>query len=251
MKKVVFILVAMMACSSAFAQLPNVKKSAWYSSVLAELDDRETIPEVDDTVTLAGIDSTLWIVGEKHTLRRLCDGYEYPGGYVNKEDLTVVGKNHDLYAWIDDWAASINRIQSKYRVILDVEWSINRYGGIKCNVFAINNYNKTIKYITVNYRVYNPVNDPCKINGKTYTSNVKCVGPIASANDASYKFDSPVAYTTNDAFNIKITSVVIQFMDNTTITLTKSTQYTIDEADYIDYYKYLNYRLELTKIQLR
>lgn len=242
MKKVIFIFVALMACTSVFAQLPDVKKSTWYANILTLLDAQEDIPGVNDTVLLTGIDGTLWIVGEKHSLYRLSDGYEYPGGYVSKDDLTIVGKNHDLYKWVEDWANAVNKIQSKYKLIMVDEWIINRYGGVQPDIFFINNYNKTIKYITVNYKVYNPVNDPCKFSNNSYTSYVKCVGPIEPGGSASYKFDSPTAYTSYDASNVKITSIVIQFMNNTKITLTKQSQYKVEESDNLEYYMYLKYR---------
>jgi hypothetical protein len=81
-----------------------------------------------------------------------------------------------------------------------------------------NNYNKTIKYVTISFRGYNAVNDPV---GPSVTR--KCIGPIEKDEISSYTFE--YVWFTNIVEYTKITYVKVQFMDNSIIILKNPNSY--------------------------
>lgn len=88
--------------------------------------------------------------------------------------------------------------------------------------FKIEFYNptkKTIKYITTTIVGYNPVGDRVYNSRKqSYTCQVKSVGPIEPEASGSYSFD--YVWFTDMVETAKITSLVVQYMDGTTKTIT-------------------------------
>jgi hypothetical protein len=88
--------------------------------------------------------------------------------------------------------------------------------------FKIEFYNptkKTIKYITTTIVGYNPVGDRVYNSRKqSYNCQVKSVGPIEPEASGSYSFD--YVWFTDMVETAKIISIVVQYMDGTTKTLT-------------------------------
>lgn len=83
--------------------------------------------------------------------------------------------------------------------------------GIKFEV--INTANKTIKYISFTLLGLNGVGDPVKGKLGANTITVKGVGPIEPHQSGSYDFE--YAWLSDLIQEVKITSVKIQYMDNT------------------------------------
>lgn len=90
--------------------------------------------------------------------------------------------------------------------------------------FRIEFYNptkKTIKYITTTIVGYNPVGDRVYNSRKqSYNCQVKSVGPIEPEGSGSYSFD--YVWFTDMVETAKIVSIVVQYMDGTTKTITNS-----------------------------
>lgn len=77
--------------------------------------------------------------------------------------------------------------------------------------------NKTIKYITFNFVGYNAVDDPVSSRGKI-TMTRKGIGPIGPEEDALYEFD--YVWFTDNVEYAKIKSVIVQYTDGTSKTIT-------------------------------
>lgn len=103
--------------------------------------------------------------------------------------------------------------------------------GIKFNIF--NPTSKTIKYITINFVGYNAVDDPVSNYG-TYTLTRKGVGPIPQKESAEYEFE--YVWHTDLVQYAKIKSIIVQYTDGTSKTITNAEQ--IEMPSYIKKYFY-------------
>lgn len=116
--------------------------------------------------------------------------------------------------------------------------------GTSFSINLINPTKKTIKYVTINIVGYNSVKDKIISKGK-YTQSIKCVGPIAPEEQASYNFE--YVWFTDLVNNAKITSITVQYMDGTikTINNEKLVKWDSDMLDYLneDYSKLKNIRV--------
>ena len=122
------------------------------------------------------------------------------------------------YRKLQDYKDELNSFE-KYGISI-VNWGIydqSEYtDGTGFRIKFYNPTNKTIKYITINLIGYNSVNDPVSSRGK-YTLSPKCVGPIEPEETGSYEFD--YLWFTDLVDNAKIKSIVVQYMNGTTKTI--------------------------------
>lgn len=96
-----------------------------------------------------------------------------------------------------------------------VDWGWNNeYGSITFNFTYMNTSPKTIKYIKVYWTVRNDVGD---IRGRGSFSGT---GPVESMSSASWNWDYSSYYVKGDASKMRITKVVITYMNGTVKTLT-------------------------------
>lgn len=96
--------------------------------------------------------------------------------------------------------------------------SPNSAGGCDYILYYTNNSQKTIKYLTWKGHVYNAVNDrvSCEIRHTSYASG-RDTGPIAPGQHGGGLWDC-IIYNYS-ARELKLSSITIQYMDNTTISI--------------------------------
>ncbi len=102
--------------------------------------------------------------------------------------------------------------------------------------FRIKFYNptkKTIKYITINLVGYNAVDDAVSSSGK-YTLSPKCVGPLEPDNAGSYDFE--YLWFTDLVEYAKIKSIVVQYTNGTSKTISNISTIEWSEALYNAYF---------------
>ncbi len=97
--------------------------------------------------------------------------------------------------------------------------------GISFNFF--NPTSKKIKYITIKFVGYNAVDDPVSSVGD-YTLSRKCIGPIEPKETASYRFE--YVWFTDVVEYAKIKSIVVQYTDGTSKTISNTRQITFSEV---------------------
>ena len=97
--------------------------------------------------------------------------------------------------------------------------------GISFNFF--NPTSKTVKYITIRFVGYNAVDDPVS-SGGGYTLTRKCIGPIGADETASYVFE--YVWFTDIVQYAKIKSIVVQYTDGTSKTISNARQITFSDA---------------------
>ena len=116
-------------------------------------------------------------------------------------------------------------------IIYDIMWLSNSVGGIEVDLKVINCSLQTIKYITFSGYFLNAVGDKCRneIGGGTIWTG-KGVGPIGprptsldnderlNSCEGSYNFDNLTFYS-RIADSFKLSTVIIQYMNGKTITL--------------------------------
>lgn len=125
----------------------------------------------------------------------------------------------------------LTTLQSYKKYGLNIEtWSVydeSEYTdgtGIRFSFF--NPTDQTIKYITINFVGYNAVDDPVSSRGQTLQTR-KCVGPIEPEETASYKFE--YVWFTDIVEYAKIRSIVVQYKNGSTKTITNTNQITFPE----------------------
>lgn len=128
------------------------------------------------------------------------------------------GQKYFEYRKLQDYKEEL-RGYEKYGISI-VNWGIydqSEYtDGTGLRMKFYNPTNKTIKYITINVIGYNSVKDPVSSGGK-YTLSPKCVGPIEPEETGTYEFD--YLWFTDLVNNAKIKSIVVQYMNGTTKTI--------------------------------
>lgn len=90
----------------------------------------------------------------------------------------------------------------------------NSAGGIGCRHDIYNATDKVIKYVTVTYLAYNPVDDvvKCQTTGRTEASG-KLTGPIQPQEECSLEWD--VLWYNPTITKVKIKEMIVQYMDDT------------------------------------
>ena len=134
-----------------------------------------------------------------------------------------------IYA--DELSNALTTFQSYMKYGLNIEtWGVydeSEYTdgtGIRFRFF--NPTDQTIKYITINFVGYNAVDDPVSSRGKTVQTR-KCVGPIGPEETATYKFE--YVWFTDIVQYAKIRSIVVQYKNGSTKTITNAKQITFPE----------------------
>lgn len=118
--------------------------------------------------------------------------YQDETGYMNWEnarDYTQKIMRIAPYGYFDGWS-----------------WN-NEYSFITFNFRYVNTNPKTIKYITVYFKVTNDVGDIRK------TGYFKGTGPLKQWESASWDWDNSLYYVSGDATNMNITKVIITWMN--------------------------------------
>ena len=92
----------------------------------------------------------------------------------------------------------------------------NEYGYVTFNFDYTNLNSKTIKYIDVYWYVTNDVNDIC---GK---GHFKGVGPLKEGSSASWEWDDSPYYVYSSATNMRISKVILTYMNGTKQVLSKN-----------------------------
>ena len=116
-----------------------------------------------------------------------------------------------------------NKLINKYRKVApygyvnDLGYSANFTFDFWINYTNLNK--KTIKYLKIYFSCYNPVGD--YICG----TSVNGIGPVEYLNSASWDFDNIYFPNTSTIEYIKITKLVITYMDNSKITLIKNMRF--------------------------
>lgn len=110
------------------------------------------------------------------------------------------------------------REKTPYGFITDFGANFNSVNGVEPYFEFFNTNKKTIKYIEFFFSVYNAVNDLCYLDHKPIGS-VKGVGPVESFNPSVWSWNRATHYTSGDANYIRITKIVLTYMDGTTKTL--------------------------------
>jgi hypothetical protein len=99
-------------------------------------------------------------------------------------------------------------------------WSLNTANGVEPYFSFMNLSKKTIKYVDLYFCLYNAVGDKCKlIYDNSYTGKLRGVGPVEQFDEGYWHWDRATHYTTGDASEMKITKVVITYMDKSVRTL--------------------------------
>ena len=111
--------------------------------------------------------------------------------------------------------------EAPYGYVGNWGWEINSADGVEPYFSFYNTSEKTIKYVDFYFTLYNAVGDKCYLRyNKSYTGNVRGVGPVEPGNYGSWEWDRATHYTSADASEMRITKIVITYMDKTVRTLT-------------------------------
>ena len=110
--------------------------------------------------------------------------------------------------------------EAPYGYVGNWGWNLNSADGVEPYFSFYNTSEKTIKYVDFYFTLYNAVGDKCYLRyNKSYTGNVRGVGPVEPGSSGSWEWDRATHYTSADASEMKITKIVITFMDKTVKTL--------------------------------
>jgi len=174
------------------------------------------------------LDPKSW-VGVKRTKDEF---YEISEGYLHKDDIFLSYHDYKIDS-IRREAIELESIEMQKKLdtmnfYLDlykkslgknklyISHSFNKiYSSVNFTFNIISSYTKKVKYVTIYVQPYNPVDD--KI-GKPLM--FKAVGPISGDKEIhTYEFEN--AMYSNIISYGSITKVIVQFMDNTSVTLFK------------------------------
>lgn len=134
--------------------------------------------------------------------------------FTNDEAKTI-----NLYTYVK-FKSDIQK-EAPYGFIGNWGWNLNSADGVEPYFSFFNTSEKTIKYVDFYFSLYNAVGDRCYLRyDKSYTGHVRGVGPVEPGSYGSWEWDRATHYTSADASEMKITKVVITFMDKTVRTLT-------------------------------
>lgn len=134
--------------------------------------------------------------------------------FTNDEAKTI-----NLYTYVK-FKSDIQK-EAPYGFIGNWGWNLNSADGVEPYFSFFNTSEKTIKYVDFYFSLYNAVGDRCYLRyDKSYTGHVRGVGPVEPGSFGSWEWDRATHYTSADASEMKITKVVITFMDKTVRTLT-------------------------------
>lgn len=134
--------------------------------------------------------------------------------FTNDEAKTI-----NLYAYMK-FKSDIMK-EAPYGFVGNWGWNLNSADGVEPYFSFYNTSEKTIKYVDFYFSLYNAVGDRCYLRfEKSYTGHVRGVGPVEPGSLGSWEWDRATHYTSADASEMKITKIVITYMDKTVKTLT-------------------------------
>lgn len=147
-----------------------------------------------------------------------------------------IASNNKLIADEEAFLKKVKFCKTKGLIILETKLiDESEYTeGTNFKLSILNPTSKTIKYITITLIGLNPVNDPVKDKG-TIIKKIKCVGPIESANIGEYLFEN--VWFTDMVEYFKISSIIVQYMDNTSKIITDANAITLSEDEIIRYFQ--------------
>lgn len=197
---------------------------------------------------------------DKSILKEDADFYEvfYKGEkYLIKKNTIYFMDSVDYFSKIKSLSAQqYNNFKEKNSTIaklfhedkiLEIYNKIKTFKGLSIihwNIFDVSEYTdgtgvrfeiynptkKTIKYIQFNVVGKNPVGDIVYTKGKSIAT-VKGVGPIKPGESGVYSFD--YVWFTDLVNTAKISTIVVTYMDNTTITIKQSKSIQLPYNDYL------------------
>lgn len=136
------------------------------------------------------------------------------------DSLQVVTPAIDLtemivYNNFDSLAKGLEEVRRKAPNGFIKDWSWNDdYGMVSLNVEYMNTNKKTIKYIKFFFTLYNAVGD---VRGR---GSVQGTGPVEQFHSGRWDFDRTGCWAAGDVTTMKITKLLITYMNGATITLT-------------------------------
>ncbi len=116
--------------------------------------------------------------------------------YLSLEDATKWIKKIAPNGYVDSWS-----------------WD-NEYGPVSLNITYCNTNKKPIKYIKFFFSIYNDVGD---VRG---SGSVQGTGPVEEFSSGTWDFDYTRVWVAGDATRMKITKIIITYMNGATATLT-------------------------------
>lgn len=117
-------------------------------------------------------------------------------GYYQYSKYLKQLKKEAPFGYVDDWG-----------------WD-NEYSMVTFNIRYTNMNTKTIRYLTVYFKITNDVGDIRK------TGYFKGTGPLEEAESASWNWDSSSYFTAGDASKMEITKIVLTYMNGSQKVLT-------------------------------
>lgn len=116
------------------------------------------------------------------------------------------------YVYFMDYYKKLKKI-APYGYVDDWDWS-SEYSYVTLNLTFTNLNPKTVKYITVYFKVTNDVGDIRK------TGYFKGTGPVKEGNYGTWNWDTSSYFVYADASNMSITKIVLTYMNGSTHVLT-------------------------------
>jgi len=137
---------------------------------------------------------------------------------LNNELTNDRARNINLYNYIKFKSDIVK--EAPYGFVGDWGWNLNSADGVEPHFSFINTSGKTIKYIDFYFNLYNAVGDRCYLKyDKSYTGHIRGVGPVEPFYPGSWEWDRATHYTSADASEMRITKIVITYMDKSIKTL--------------------------------
>lgn len=136
---------------------------------------------------------------------------------IFKDSLTNDSLNYRLLSaymasdQYNDYMQALRR-EAPYGYVDGWEWN-NEYSMLTFNFRFVNTNPKTIKYITVYFKITNDVGDVRK------TGYFQGTGPLAEGESASWDWDSSSYFLSGDATRMSITKIVLTYMNGSRQTL--------------------------------
>ena len=115
---------------------------------------------------------------------------------------------HDLgYQYYVEYLAKLKKT-APFGYVEEWGWN-NEYSMVTFNIRYANTNSKTIKYLTVYFKITNDVGDIRK------TGYFQGTGPLKEGESASWEWDSSSYFTAGDASKMSITKIVLTYMNGT------------------------------------
>jgi hypothetical protein len=105
-------------------------------------------------------------------------------------------------------------------------WQHNSAGGVEPFISIQNFSNKTIKYTSIQGRVFNRVGDPApaKHGDRTNLLSLKLVGPVSGKSAESYSYKNNPPFYNDVAHCIEVRKIIVEFTDGSMYTMVKDLQ---------------------------